>query len=53
MCFRAELELDRGSVELMDVRPGMDPLEFDRWNHFVGLNSCENPADGETERGIE
>lgn len=51
--FLAKLELGRGSFELMEVRPGTAPLEADRVNHFVGLNSWEKPVDGEAERGIE
>lgn len=50
--LRPELELERGSVELIDERPGMAPLELDLVNHFEGLEKkLERPVDGETERG--
>lgn len=50
--FLPELVLDRGSVELMDVRPGSDPLEFERLNHFVGLDRNDvKPFEGDAERG--
>jgi hypothetical protein len=51
--FLAELELKRGSFELMDVRPGMEPLEFDLLNHFVGfVKNCVKPVDGDADRGM-
>ena len=51
--FLAELELERGSFELIDVRPGIAPLEFDLLNHFVGfVKNCVKPVDGDADRGI-
>ena len=46
-----ELVLGLGSFELMELRPGILPLELDRWNHCLGLKSWEKPVEGETERG--
>lgn len=35
----------------MDARPGIDPLEFDLANHFVGfVKNCVNPLDGDADR---
>lgn len=50
--LRPELVLDRGSTELIDARPGSDPLEFERLNHLVGLDRKDvNPFEGDAERG--
>ena len=50
--FLPELVLDLGSVELMDARPGIEPLEFERLNHFAGLvRNDAKPFDGDAERG--
>lgn len=44
--------LDRGSTELIDERPGSELLEFERLNHFVGLDRKDvNPFEGDAERG--
>lgn len=52
MGFLPELELARGSTELMDARPGMAPLELDLENHFVGFEkNCVKPVDGDADRG--
>ena len=52
MGFLPELELARGSTELVDARPGIAPLELDLENHFVGfVKNCVKPVDGDADRG--
>ena len=50
--FRPELVLALGSTELIDERPGREPLELERLNHLVGLERKDvKPFEGEAERG--
>lgn len=52
MGLRPDEELDLGSFELTEARPGIAPLEFDLLNHFVGfVKNWVNPVDGDADRG--